>query len=45
MATGTCYVVARRLRTTLPIRHEVVGYLSKNRLGVDTGVCRRMTHT
>ena len=23
MVTGTCYVVARRLKATLPIRHEV----------------------
>jgi hypothetical protein len=44
MVTGTCSVLARRLKTTLPIRREVVGYWSKNRLGVETAVCRRMTH-
>ena len=32
--------VARPLKATLPIRHEVVGYWSKNRLGVDTAIYR-----
>jgi hypothetical protein len=35
MVTGTCYVAARRLKATLPIRHEVVGYWSQSRLGED----------
>jgi hypothetical protein len=40
MVAGTCYVVARRLKATLPIRHEVGGYWSKDRHDVDTSVCR-----
>jgi hypothetical protein len=40
MVTGTCYVVAGQLKATQPIRREVVGNWSKNRLGVDTAVCR-----
>jgi hypothetical protein len=30
MVTGTCYVVARRLKATLPIRHQGGGYCARN---------------
>jgi hypothetical protein len=40
MVTGTCYVVVRPPKAALPIRHEVVGYWSKNRFGVDTAIYR-----